>query len=96
MELKEAIKIKLNALNIRQEDLAKKLGVNQSQISNALNGRNQKILNLIYHYLVKEKDVQPNELLPDEESRMAQMEIRLKDIELQLSQILQLRSIDED
>lgn len=90
MELEDAIKVKLAGLGIKQNDLANALDVHQSQISNALNGRNERVLNQILDYLVSEKDVIMSDLLPDEKTQLQDMNDRMRAMELQLKEIMSI------
>lgn len=90
MQMEEAIRVVLDALGITQKELEERIGIGQSQISNALNGRNKTALNKIYHYLVHDAEVDMSKYVPDFSHELPAIKARLDDMQLQLNEILSI------
>lgn len=89
MNVHELVKNRLKALDLRQEELAEKVGVSQSQISAALNGKNLTTLNRIVEILVDEYGDSRSTYFPSDNSRLDRIEGEMRRHSETLQQIRQ-------
>lgn len=89
MNVHELVKVRLKALDLRQEELAEKIGVSQSQVSAALNGKNLTTLNRIVEILVEEYGDSRSTYFPSDNARLDRLEERMKRADEALQKIME-------
>ena len=87
MTAHELVRNRLKALDLGQVELAAKLGVSQSQVSSALNGKNITTLNRLVEMLVEEYGDARATYFPSDNSRLDRLESEMKRLNETLQQV---------
>lgn len=87
MEIHEIAATKLKILKLSQKNVAHELEVSQPQVSQAMNGTNQKILDQVIHLLITKYEVDRREFYPDENERIFALEKRMESLEQTIKEL---------